>query len=173
MFKKTVLAGVMAIALMAPVTAMAQTATGQKVEFLSQQSAGERLASQLIGLRVLTPSGEELGDVNDLIMNTTGQTTGLVIGVGGFLGIAEKNVAITYDRMETMTKDKEVVVVLQTTKAELEAAPDYRNVDGQPVSVSKRLSDEAQETYQKAKEQASETYNKAKENVSGEKKVTQ
>jgi hypothetical protein len=75
-------------------------------------------------------------------------------------------VAITYDKMQTTTKDNAMIVVLNATKAELEAAPDYKNSEGQPISVSKRLTDEAKETYEKAKDQASESYNKAKEKVS-------
>lgn len=164
MIKKTLMVSVTALALMAPASAMAQTA-GKPVQFLTQQAATERLASDLIGVSVQSPSGEVLGSVNDLILNDQSKTTGIVIGVGGFLGIGQKNVAITYDKMETTTKNNETVVVLNATKAELEAAPDYKNADGQPISVSKRLTDEAKETYEKAKEQASESYNKAKEKV--------
>jgi hypothetical protein len=87
-------------------------------------------------------------------------------------------VAVPYDALQTTTEDDELKVVLNTTKAELEAAQDYRDVDDQPLSVSKRLTDEAKvkyeqakqgasETYSKAKEKASETYSKAKESVSG------
>lgn len=160
MFKKTLIVSVAALALMAPASAMAQNAG--KVQFLTQQASTERLASSLVGVSVQNSSGEELGDVNDLILNASGQTTGVVIGVGGFLGIAEKNVAIAYDKMQTTKKDNATVIVLNATKAELEAAPDYRNADGNPVSVSKRITDQAQDTYEKAKE-----------NMSGEKKVTQ
>jgi sporulation protein YlmC with PRC-barrel domain len=172
MIRKTVITGVTALALMVPASAMAQS-TGEKVQFLNQQASGERLASQLIGLKVQNQSGEELGDVNDIVLNDKGQATGVVLGVGGLLGIAEKNVAVAYDRMAPTAKDKETVVVLNTTKAELEAAPDYKNAEGKTLSVSQRLGEEAKETYEKAKEQASETYNRAKENMTGEKKPSQ
>jgi sporulation protein YlmC with PRC-barrel domain len=169
MIKRTVIASVAALALMAPLSAVAQDNTAKKVEFMSQVKTGERLATDLIGVSVQNPTGEELGDVNDLVFGDKGQVTAAVIGVGGFLGIGEKNVAIAYDRMETTTKDNETVVVLNTTKAELQAAPDFKNSDGQLLSVSKRLTDEAGETYEKAKEKASETYDKAKEKVTGTK----
>ena len=172
MIRKALITSVAVVALMVPASAMAQTAD-QKIQFLNQQASGERLASQVIGLKVQNQTGEELGDVNDIIMNDKGQATGIVIGVGGLLGIAEKNVGVAYDRMQTTTKDNQMVVVLNTTKAELDAAPDYKNTEGQTLSVSKRLGEEARETYEKAKEQASETYNRAKENMTGEKKVTQ
>jgi hypothetical protein len=171
MIKKTIIVSVAALALMAPASAMAQSAG--KVQFLTQQASTERLASSLVGVSVQNSSGEELGDVNDLILNSNGQATGVVMGVGGCLGSADNNIANPNKKFPTTMTDNATVVVLNATKAELEAAPDFRNAEGNPVSVSKRITDQAQETYQKAKEQASDTYNKTKENVTGEKKVTQ
>ncbi len=181
MMKRTLIASVAAMALMGPVPAMAQSQTdaaGQKIEFIAQQKTGEYLASTLMGASVQNASGGTLGNVNDLIVNQDGNVTVAIIGVGGFLGIGEKNVGVAYDRMDTQVVNNELVAVLNTTKAELEAAPDFTNLKGQPLSVSKRLGDEAKqkyklakdkasETYNKAKDKASETYNKTKEEISG------
>lgn len=183
--RQTLFAGVAAVALALPAAAMAQdkaAPTGTTVEFLAKQQANEHFASELIGASVTNAAGETLGDVNNLVIGPDGDVAAAVIGVGGMLGIGEKNVAVSYDALQTKTEDDELMVVLNTTKAELEAAQDYRNVDGEPLSVSKRLTDEAKvkyeqakqgasETYSKAKEKASQTYSKAKESVSGEVKT--
>ncbi len=179
--KHTLLASVAVAAILAPLPALAQSDTDAKAEvkFLAKQQVDETLASRMMGLNVQSPSGEELGDVNDLVIGPDGTITGAVIGVGGFLGIAEKNIAVSYNSIEMQTSDGQAVVVLAASKDELKAAPDYRDADEKPLSVSKRLADEAKETYksakekasetyQQAKEKASETYNKAKEKVSSE-----
>jgi PRC-barrel domain len=170
MMRQTFFAGVAAVALALPAAAMAQdkaAPTGMTVEFLAKQQANEHFASELIGANVTNPAGEALGAVNNLMVGPNGELTAAVIGVGGFLGIGEKNVAVSYDALQTTTEDDELKVVLNTTKAELEAAQDYRDIDDQPLSVSKRLTDEAKVKYEQAKQGASETYSKAKESVSG------
>jgi sporulation protein YlmC with PRC-barrel domain len=166
---------------MLPASAMAQdkaAAPSATVEFLTKQKANEHFASDLIGASVMDTAGETLGDVNDLLVGPEGDVTAAVIGVGGFIGIGEKNVAVPFNDLQTKTENDEMTVVLNTTKAELEAAPDYRDVNDKPLSVSKRLTDDAKvkyeqakqgasETYKQAKEKASETYSKAKDRVSG------
>lgn len=166
--KKTLIASVTAAALMMPAaSAMAQSDNAnQKVEFLTQQQPSEQLVSNLMDVTVENSAGDELGDVNDLVIGKDGNLTGVVIGVGGFLGVGEKNVAVPYNSVAMKMQDEELVGVLDTTKSDLESAPDYRNVDNKPLSVSKRLTDEAKETYDKAKEQASETYEQAKQKAS-------
>jgi sporulation protein YlmC with PRC-barrel domain len=170
MMRQTLIAGLAAMALMLPASAMAQdkaAPAGATLEFIGKQKADEHFASSLIGANVTNPAGETLGSVNNLMVGPNGELTAAVIGVGGFLGIGEKNVAVPYDALQTTTEDDELKVVLNTTKAELETAQDYRDIDDQPLSVSKRLTDEAKVKYEQAKQGASETYSKAKESVSG------
>ena len=56
------------------------------------------LASAIIGGSVYSPSNESVGDVNDLVIKPTGEIEAVVVGVGGFIGIGEKNVAIALNR---------------------------------------------------------------------------
>ena len=164
MMRQTLIAGVAAMALMLPASAMAQdkaAPTGATLEFIGKQKADEHFASDLIGASVTNAAGEVLGDVNNLLVGPDGDLTAAVIGVGGLLGIGEKNVAVSYDALQTRTEDDKLMVVLNATKAELEAAPDYRDVNDEPLSVSKRLTDEAKVKYEQAKQGASETYSKA------------
>jgi hypothetical protein len=49
------------------------------------------LGSSLIGSTVYTPANETVGDINDLIIGLDGKVQGVVIGVGGFLGLGEKD----------------------------------------------------------------------------------
>lgn len=99
--------------------------------FMVQQEAGELLASSLIGSPVESPAGETLGDINDVVLTDDGIVDGIVIGVGGFLGIGEKNVAVSFDAIEKTTDEAgNVVLTLNATEQELESAPQYVTVAG-------------------------------------------
>ena len=50
-----------------------------------------------------------------------------LVGVGGFLGIGEKDVALTMDRFSASAEeDRTIRLTLNVSKAELEAAPRFR-----------------------------------------------
>jgi sporulation protein YlmC with PRC-barrel domain len=75
--------------------------------------------------RVYNMSGERVGDVNDILVDE-GRVTAIVIGVGGFLGIGEKEVSMTPDQVKRMVhSDGETYFTVNTTKEQLQAAPDY------------------------------------------------
>ncbi len=107
--------------------------------FLTAQAEGQWLASRMLGTTVVGTNNETYGDVSDVVIGRDGRAVGLVIGVGGFLGIGEKTVAVPLDRIETTPllgngvvaaqggtrpPDK---VVLRATRAELQAAPEFRS----------------------------------------------
>jgi hypothetical protein len=48
---------------------------------------------------------ERIGEIDDVILSRDGQIEAIVVGVGGFLGIGEKNVAIPFDQVEFMADD--------------------------------------------------------------------
>jgi hypothetical protein len=87
------------------------------------------LASAIIGGSVYSPSDESVGDVNDLVIKPTGEIEAIVVGVGGFIGIGEKNVAIALDRftMEPTEDFASTKLVLNATKEELQAAPAFKS----------------------------------------------
>ncbi len=72
----------------------------QAGNFIPQQQASQMLASKLIGTSVVSQDNESIGDVNDVLIDRGGQIQGVVIGVGGFLGIGEKSVAVKFDQLE-------------------------------------------------------------------------
>jgi hypothetical protein len=70
--------------------------TDLSVHFLAKQKPDEVLATDLIGRPAVDAAKETIGDVNDLVTDGNGKTIAVVIGVGGFLGIGEKDVAIPF-----------------------------------------------------------------------------
>jgi len=61
---------------------------------------GKWRASKLMGLDVYNEANEKLGDVNELILDKDGKVSAVVIGVGGFLGMGEHDIAVTMDKLK-------------------------------------------------------------------------
>jgi len=62
--------------------------------FIAAQSVNQWVFSKFKGANVLGPGDEHIGDVSDLLFDKSGKVAGVIVGVGGFLGIGQKNVAI-------------------------------------------------------------------------------
>jgi sporulation protein YlmC with PRC-barrel domain len=57
-------------------------------------------ASKLIGLNVYNEANEKLGDINELILDKSGKVHAVVIGIGGFLGMGEHDIAVSMDKIK-------------------------------------------------------------------------
>ena len=75
---------------------------------------GNWRASKLMGLDVYNEANEKLGDVNELILDKNGKVSAVVIGVGGFLGMGEHDIAVSMDKLKFM---EEPVRTSSTTPA--------------------------------------------------------
>lgn len=100
----------------------AEVAASGKV---AQQQAGNELRLDWItDAAVTAPDGTKIGDINDLIVDgESGQMIAAIIGVGGFLGIGEKQIAVPWDQL-TVDYDASLIHS-DLTKEEAEAAPEY------------------------------------------------
>jgi hypothetical protein len=63
---------------------------------------GNWRASKLMGLNVYNEANEKLGDINELILDKNGKVNAVVIGVGGFLGMGEHDIAVSMDKLKFM-----------------------------------------------------------------------
>ena len=123
--------------------AVAGSAVAAPVTFIEKQQAGEWLAHRLVGTKVLNSQAEEIGDVKDVVIDKNGAVAAVVIGVGGFLGIPEKLVAVPLSAIHVGdVVQSSRVVVLDTTKDALKAAPTYSATDpAMPDRVKQKASD--------------------------------
>lgn len=99
-------------------------------------SATGHLASNLIGETVYNGTGddaENVGEVNDLVVNADGQVDAIVIGVGGFLGIGEKDVAVDYDTIDWAERDGDRWIVISATTDQLKELPEFDRSGYNPV----------------------------------------
>ncbi|MBR0916057.1 PRC-barrel domain-containing protein [Bradyrhizobium japonicum] len=61
---------------------------------------GNWRASKLMGLNVYNEANEKLGDINELLVDKSGKINAVVIGVGGFLGMGEHDIAVSMDKLK-------------------------------------------------------------------------
>jgi len=73
---------------------------GQANKGAPMKHSGEWRASKLIGLNVYNSQNEKIGDVNEILVTSAGNITGVVIGVGGFLGMGEHDVLVKLDQLK-------------------------------------------------------------------------
>lgn len=92
------------------------------------QSKDTVLASSLIGAGVYSPDNKVVGEVSDLIVANDGKVTGMVIGVGGFLGIGQKQIALQLDALNTelASDGKSVKILLNASSKDLDNAPAFK-----------------------------------------------
>jgi sporulation protein YlmC with PRC-barrel domain len=96
------------------------------IALLPRQEAGQVLSSKIVGASIYGMADEKIGDVNDLILNADGAIVGVVVGVGGFLGVGKKHVAVTYASIAQTKNDTGAThYMLQVTEEALQAAPAY------------------------------------------------
>src|SRR5215208_8488750 len=74
--------------------------------FITQQSPGQWRASKLVGVDVFGTDNAKIGDIREVLVNRDGATEAVVIGVGGFLGIGEKDVAVPFKSLEWVTEPR-------------------------------------------------------------------
>jgi sporulation protein YlmC with PRC-barrel domain len=99
-------------------------------------AADGQLASNMIGETVYNGTGddaENIGDVNDIVIDGSGMAKSIVIGVGGFLGIGEKNVAVDFKEISWAEKDGDRWIVVAATVEQLEALPDFDRTPYDPA----------------------------------------
>lgn len=87
-------------------------------------------AADIIGTRVRSSDGDEVGEIEDLILSADDRVVTAIISVGGLLDIADKLVAVPYGELRIWSDEGALAIPL--TKADLEAAPSYK---GRPPAV--------------------------------------
>jgi hypothetical protein len=93
------------------------------------QIDSDRFATRIIGQPVYDSTAADanhLGDITDIVIDEAGNAQAVIIGVGGFLGIGEKQVAVAYAALtKEIAADNTERYVVATTVEELTAAPDF------------------------------------------------
>lgn len=103
--------------------------TNMDATYMTTAPQGSFHADTLTGNAVQSSveDDDEIGTINDLVIDMDGQIQAVVVGVGGFLGMGEKDVAIEWDSLE-LTRDgddDDYVIRVSATQEALEEAEEY------------------------------------------------
>lgn len=97
--------------------------------YMGSAPANGMHASNLIGAEVKTSADEDVGPVSDLIIDKNGQVVAIVVGVGGFLGMGERSVAIGWDDVTKSGTSDEPELRIDVTRESLRSAPEFKTRD--------------------------------------------
>jgi sporulation protein YlmC with PRC-barrel domain len=92
---------------------------------MSPIDIGALTAEELIGTAVQNPDGENLGTIEDAMLDGDGKISGLVVSFGGFLGFGESTVEVGLDEVEFMSDGADNIIVTTNLQPEdLEDRPE-------------------------------------------------
>ena len=105
----------------------ARQAEGPIAQILPTIPANAMTVTHWYKQNVYDPSDAKIGEIMDVLVDRDGKTVALVVGVGGFLGMGEKDVAVPLNAVQFKTKDNNKWhAVMNTTKDALKNAPGYK-----------------------------------------------
>ncbi|TCM55863.1 MULTISPECIES: PRC-barrel domain-containing protein [unclassified Rhizobium] len=112
----------------APAAAAPMGTQASSGDYITEQGADQIAASTYLGQSVYNSSDESIGEINDVIFSKDGSVEAAVIGVGGFLGIGEKNVAVPLDKVTVAEVPNSDDLKLTTTETAdtLKSAPEFK-----------------------------------------------
>lgn len=95
---------------------------------------GPKDARAVLGLDVRSPTNEDMGHIVDVIVDRTGKVRAAVIDFGGFLGVGSRKIVVDWNALHFGKVDKNSdAVTLELTKAQVAAAPEYK--EEKPIVV--------------------------------------
>lgn len=106
--------------------ALAQPVSTGHAEMMSSIPNDSATVTDWYKQNVYDPSDNKIGEVMDVLVSPEGRATALIVGVGGFLGAGEKDVAVPFSAVKHTLKDKKIYLTMDTTKDALKSAPGFK-----------------------------------------------
>jgi sporulation protein YlmC with PRC-barrel domain len=111
-------------------------APADPTEFLTQEKAGQWRASKLKGVEIYNNSHQRVGEIRDVLVDRDGKIDAVIIGVGGFLGLDEHDVALRFDQLSwaepgsrgepVVPRDSPEHAIVNFSKDQLLGFPEFR-----------------------------------------------
>ena len=95
---------------------------------IPEQAEHQVRAQSLLGVDV-SNGQDTIGEVSDLVVTEDGRVEAIVVGVGGFLGIGQKPVALAWDSIKLTEQDGARVILVSATREQLEGMPTYKTLE--------------------------------------------
>jgi sporulation protein YlmC with PRC-barrel domain len=103
-------------------------ATAAKGQVITEQKPDQLLATKFKGANVMGSNDEKVGDVSDILFDKDSKILAYVVGVGGFLGIGAKDVALSPASFQFMPASERegMKLKISMTKDELKNAAEFK-----------------------------------------------
>ena len=110
-----------------PVPAAPRQSPGPAAQIHTNLPADSVTVTQWYKQNVYDPSDNKIGEIMDVLVDRDGKVTALIVGVGGFLGAGEKDVAVPFNSVRATTKDNnKYYLVMNSTKDALKSAKGFK-----------------------------------------------
>ena len=104
-----------------------ESKSGPNAQLMTSIPANSATVTHWYKQNVYDPGDNKIGEIDDVLLDKDGKATALMIGVGGFLGMGEKHVAVPFNAVHTTTKNNnKFYLVMNSTKDALKAAPGFK-----------------------------------------------
>jgi hypothetical protein len=120
-----------------PASRAEDNASGQANPPKTEAPAETRRLGSVLGIEVRTSREQNVGRIVDLLASRSGQVEAAVIEFGGFLGMGSRKIAIEWSALRLENQGKQTVAILDMTRDQLRAAPEYK--PDRPIVVHKAL----------------------------------
>jgi PRC-barrel domain len=126
MSRKLILASasVLALALATPSLATDNPTTAERAASAKTMQTTQIDTHKIIGRDLLNTSNDKIGSIDSVMLGREGKVQAVIVNVGGFLGLGERNVAIDWADITVSQDDKKITTAL--TKDQLKALPEYK-----------------------------------------------
>lgn len=97
-------------------------------EFEGNEAESLRIRDNMLTVNDAEREWNDIGEINDILMNRDGEISAILVGVGGFLGIGEKTVAVSMDQLRFVSDGEDAddyFLVINSSQEMLESAPAF------------------------------------------------
>jgi sporulation protein YlmC with PRC-barrel domain len=106
--------------------AFAQSMSAGRAELMTIVPTSSKTVSDWYKQDIYDPFTTKIGKIDDVLVSDGGQVNALIVGVGGFLGAGEKDVAVPFSAVKQTKKDNKTYLTMDTTKDALKSAPGFK-----------------------------------------------
>jgi sporulation protein YlmC with PRC-barrel domain len=109
-------------------------------QVITSQGADQMLMSRFKGTDVVGSDNQKIGDVSDVLFSKDGKVEAYIIGVGGFLGIGQKDIALAPASFEVVRDNNEMKLKLAMSKDQLKQHAEFKPADRDRTTTGQRSS---------------------------------
>jgi sporulation protein YlmC with PRC-barrel domain len=154
---RVTLLGAAILAMIASAAALAETSA-----FKTTQASEEWRIANYVGKPITNDKGEKIGNIDDVLFDRSGKITTVVIGVGGFLGLGEKKVALPFEAITYSETEGKREIMVPLSKEALQSAPEFKPTE---KTTMDKVKETAGEVAHKATEKAVEMKDQAAKKI--------